>query len=140
MDTSTITEDANSRIIFALMSFAVLFSLVGNEIKAVNNPQTGSTGVVTVAGRIILGGFFATSLLVLVSHAGEPGRKIGVGLATVATLSSVLVYGKPVWDSANTLFGSKPTTALGPTAATVATDTTLATGVSPRTLSTVPTA
>jgi hypothetical protein len=137
---SAVTEEPNSRIIFALMGFAVAFSLVGNEVKAVTTPKTGSTGVVTVAGKIVLGGFFATSLLVLISHAGDPGRQIGVGLATVAALSSSLVYGGPVWGQANALFGTRPTTPLATaTANTVGTDVTLATGVSPKTATTIPT-
>lgn len=61
---------------------------------------------------IIFGGTVATSLLVLLSHAGEPGEQFATGLAVVAFTSSALVYGKPVWDAANTAFGSTPTTPL----------------------------
>lgn len=135
---NTIVDDQGSRLIFGLMAFAVGFSLLGNELKAVTQPQTGTSGVVTTAGKIILGGFFATSILVLVSHAGDPGRQVGVGLATVAVLSSTLINGKAVWDGANKLFGSQPTKPLSnnPTATTIANDTTLATGLTPRTAAT----
>ena len=134
-------NDSGSRLIFGLMAAAVGFSLIGNEVKVAQSNQgtAGQVGAgVTVAGRIIIGGFFATAILVLVSHAGDPGEKIGTGIATIAVLGSALVYGKPVWDAANNLFGSKPTNPLGtsPTAAAVASDTALATGLTPRTAAT----
>ena len=48
----------------------------------------------------------------------KTGASSLVGLALVTTASSVLVFGAPVWDAANNLFGSKPTTPLASTAAT----------------------
>jgi hypothetical protein len=119
------TSTNGSRTIVGLMFFATTFSLVGNEIKVVNakNGQP-SSGIVTEGSRIILGGVFATALLTLLSHAGDNGRQFAVGLALVTTVSSLLVFGAPVWDAANKLFGSTPT---GATAATAATKPTKAT-------------
>lgn len=139
---SKLTSDQGSRTVFGLMAFAVLFSLIGNEIKVAQGQSKDqlSSGV-TVAGRIIIGGFFATSILVLLSHAGDEGRQVATGLAAVTTLTATLVYGGPVWDSANKLFGSTPTTPLSTTTGqAVVSDASLATGVtSPKQLTTAAT-
>jgi hypothetical protein len=113
------TPTQGSRTITGLMFFAVLFSLVGNELKIANQPATGpQKDGVSEGGKIIIGGIFATALLTLLSHAGDNGRQFAVGLALVTTASSVLVFGAPVWDAANKLFGSTPTTPVGATTAT----------------------
>jgi formate hydrogenlyase subunit 3/multisubunit Na+/H+ antiporter MnhD subunit len=142
MPTTTTTPAAGGKTIFSLMFFAIGFSLLGNEIKVAKeakplvgdgpaNPLATGTGAVvhgiTVSGRIILGGFFATTLLIMLSHAGNPGREWAVGLASVTTVASVFVYGGPVWTEANKLFGSTPTTPLASTSATAPTSTTGAT-------------
>lgn len=105
MAESRTTITAPGRLIFGLMTFTVIFSLVGEEIS------TGQGKKPTVNPFIIIfGGTVATSLLTLLSHAGEGGEDFATGLALVAFLSSSLVYGKPVWDAANKAFGSTPTT------------------------------
>jgi hypothetical protein len=111
MASSRTTITAPGRIIFGLMIFTVTFSLVGSEIEKGN----GKTPTVNPL-LIIFGGTMATSLLTLLSHAGEAGEEFSVGLATVAFVTSSLVYGKPVWDAANAAFGTKPTTAAPKTA------------------------
>lgn len=136
------TDAPGGRTIFALMFFAVGFSLLGNEIKVAQaaKPYTGDgpanplatgpsavAGGITTAGRIILGGFFATTLLIMLSHAGNPGREWAVGLAGVTMVAAVFVYGGPVWSEANKLFGSTPTTPLASTSATAPTGTTTTT-------------
>lgn len=139
MPTTQTTNTAGGRTIFALMFFAIGFSLLGNEIKVAQarplvgdgppNPlaTTGVTGGITTSGRIILGGFFATTLLIMLSHAGNPGREWAVGLAGVTMVASVFVYGGPVWSEANKLFSSTPTTPLASTSATAPTGTTTTT-------------
>ncbi len=132
MATTQITDAPGGRTVFSLMFFAIGFSLLGNEIKVAQaaKPYTGdgpanplATGPstvgrgITTSGRIILGGFFATTLLIMLSHAGNPGREWAVGLAGVTMVASVFVYGGPVWAEANKLFGSTPTTPLSSTAA-----------------------
>jgi len=122
---------SSSRTIFGLMVFAVGFALIGNEIQilgkknATNQSATNlnihtptgsaapSTSIVnqagatiTSSGRIILGGFFATALLVMLSHAGDPGKQVAVGLAGITALSSVLIKGGAVWSAANSAFGA----------------------------------
>jgi hypothetical protein len=142
---ATTTQQTNSpggRTIFALMFFAIGFSLLGNEIKVVHAASTpasqkahgnpvnsvvdaGAKGV-TVSGRIILGGFVATALLVMLSHAGNPGREWAVGLATVTTIASATVspYAMPVWSELSHLFGSTPTGTTGSTGTASPTHTT----------------
>lgn len=98
------------RLIFGLMVFTVGFSVVGSEIE-----KNGGTTPAVNPAKIIFGGTVAMSLLTLLSHAGEAGERFSVGLATVAFLTSALVYGKPVWDAMNKAFGTTPTKSLGVT-------------------------
>jgi hypothetical protein len=98
---------APGRMIFGLMFFTMVFSLVGTELQKGQGQKPPVNPFL-----IIFGGTMATSLLTLISHAGEPGERVGVGLATVAFVTSTLVYGKPVWDAANKALGSKATTPL----------------------------
>ena len=110
MPASRTTITAPGRLILGLMVFTITFSLIGGEIEASNGgKQTVSPFI------IIFGGTMATSLLTLLSHAGEAGENFAVGLATIAFASSSLVYGKPVWDAANKAFGSTPTKPLAST-------------------------
>jgi hypothetical protein len=127
MAESRTTITAPGRLIFGLMTFTVVFSLVGEEIgqgqgrKETVNPF-----------MIIFGGTVATSLLTLLSHAGEPGERFATGLAAVAFITSALVYGGPVWAAANKAFGSSPTTPVASTTPSTASTggTAAATGVS----------
>jgi hypothetical protein len=113
MPTSRTTITAPGRLVFGLMTFTVIFSLVGGEIEgAGGKKQTVSPFM------IIFGGTVATSLLVLLSHAGEAGENFATGLAAVTFITSALVYGAPVWDAANKAFGSKPTTPIASTTPT----------------------
>jgi len=122
MPESRTTLTAPGRLIFGLMVFTIAFSLVGGEIEgAQGKKQTVNPFM------IIFGGTVATSLLVLLSHAGEAGENFATGLATVTFVTASLVYGKPVWDAANKAFGSTPTTPIAAT--TPSTPTTPAAGV-----------
>ena len=104
-----------ARTIFGFLGVAVIFALIGNEIK----PTTKTApGVLTDSGAIIFGGFTAAAALTLISHAGEGGNQLAVGLAAVTMVSSVLVYGGPVWKPTNALGGNGAgTTITPPTAA-----------------------
>ena len=110
-----LTPTAGSRTIFGLMAFAVLFSLVGNEIKSFQSVPTASKNPVSTGVRIIIGGFAGSMVLILVSKAGEPGRKFAVGTASVVTVAAVFVYGGPVWKALAGVFGSQPTKPTGAT-------------------------
>jgi hypothetical protein len=104
---SRTTITAPGRLIFGLMTFTVVFSLVGEEISTGqgNEPKVSPF-------LIIFGGTVATSLLVLLSHAGEGGEELATGLALVTFISAATaIYTKPVWDAANKAFGSTPTKA-----------------------------
>jgi hypothetical protein len=116
MAESRTTITAPGRLIFGLMTFTVVFSLVGEEIsQGQGKKQTVNPFI------IIFGGTVATSLLTLLSHAGEAGERFATGLALIAFLSSSLVYGKPVWDAANKAFGTTPTTPVGQSTPTTGT-------------------
>lgn len=124
--------NVGSRSIVGLMFFAVAFALVGNEIKISNGNAgavTKQVGLVTEGSRIVLGGVFATTFLVLISHAGSGGQQLATGLALVTTATSLLVYGGPVWSAAGAIFGTtKGTTPSAGTSATAATSPTSAAG------------
>jgi hypothetical protein len=126
MTTSRVTDTQGARTVTAVMLFTVAFALVGHEIKAVSTKKsaTAKAGVLSTGGRILLGGFVATTLLVLLSHAGTGGRQFAVGLASIALVTTALVEGKPVWDaignavSATSTKGATPTGATSPTSST----------------------
>lgn len=119
MATTTTQPTNNARTVAGLMAIAVAFSLLGNEIKVANGASKDklSSGL-SKGATIIVGGFIAGGLLIGVSGAGEAGRKFSVGLATVVAVTSLLVYGKPVWDGISNVVGGTPTTPTGATAAT----------------------
>jgi hypothetical protein len=128
---SILVKEHTGRQIFGLMSFAVVFSLVGFELG-----KFGETGGVEKAnpvpyissgGRIILGGFVGASLLVGLSHFGDGAAQLAVGLALVTSASAILVYGGPVWKGLGTVFGHGPTKPLTATTPTTPTTTPTAT-------------
>jgi hypothetical protein len=101
---SRVTLTAPGRLIFGLMIFTVAFSVVGGEIEQANGKKPTLNPLL-----IIFGGTMATSLLTLISHAGQAGETFATGVALVTFTTASLVYGRPVWDAANKAFGSKPT-------------------------------
>jgi len=111
------TATNGARTIFGFLGVAVIFALIGNEIKAKTkvSPAGPQLSVLSDSGTIIFGGFTAAAALTLISHAGEGGNQLAVGLAAVTMVSSVLVYGGPVWKALGvTLGGSKPSTPTTP--------------------------
>lgn len=123
VDRSTTRTKATqgSGIVVGLMGFTVLFAVMGEEIAAHKTGKSGANQASTViagAPKILAGGVVATSLLVLVTHAGDGGRQLAIGLALVAFLTTSLVYGGPVWDAMSNAFGSKPTGSTGSTTPT----------------------
>lgn len=124
MATTNVSNRNGGRTIFGLIAFATVFSLVGNEIKTVTAAPTTTgavTGFVTEGGKIIIGGTLATAFLLLISHAGEGGQELAVGLSLVTAVSSMLVFGAPVWDLISKTLGSKPTVPLATTTTPTAT-------------------
>lgn len=102
-----------AKTIVGLMGVTVAFAVIGEEIKSPGGP-----GLPTGAPKILVGGVVGTSVLVLISHAGDAGRQFALGLALVSMVTATLVYGGPVWAAANKSFGSKPTGSSGATAPT----------------------
>ena len=117
--TSKSSSTQGSRTIVGLMFFATSFALIGNELE----DKAGSP--ITSGSKIILGGIVATSLLTLVSHAGDTGRQFAVGVALVTPATSLLVFGGTpgnpgqVWKKLGAVVGT--TKATTPTASTAAT-------------------
>jgi hypothetical protein len=101
--------------IAGLMAWSVMFALVGNEITVT---KTGSatakiTSPITEGGKIILGGTLGTAFLLMISHAGSGGQQLATGLALLTAVSSMVVWGKPVFSEMSNLFGTtKPTAPL----------------------------
>ena len=118
----TVTRETGrqgAREVFGYMGVAVVFALIGNEIRqAKHGKGTTSPGTLSESGVIIFGGFTAAAALTLISHAGDGGRQFAVGLAAVTMVSSVLVYGGDVWKALGAATGqakrSTPTTPSSP--------------------------
>ena len=85
--------------IAALMTFAVLFGVIGHTIKVKNNQNTGAGADV----KIILGGAIGTVLLVLLSEAGGGGEQLAKGLAVLTLISSLLINGTGVFSGVSKL-------------------------------------
>jgi hypothetical protein len=95
---STTKVSPDARLIFGLMLWTGAFALVGHELKTTSAASSVKTDT-TTGPKIILGVFAATAILTMVSHAGDAGRQFAVGLATIAAVSSSLVFGAPVWKA-----------------------------------------
>jgi hypothetical protein len=102
----------NARSVVGLMGVAMIFSVIGAEVKALN-PKTGGSKVGQAFSEpfvIIGGGTIATTFLVLIAGAGETGRNFAVGLSALAAIAAVLVNGGPVWTAIDNFLQAKPTT------------------------------
>lgn len=108
-------ETTGARTIVPLMVFATSIALIGHTLeptKSKAHPQVGDA-------QIILGGTIATVILTLLAQGGDVGSKFARGIALVALLSSIGLYGTPVLAGLNHLTGqvtpqgaaaAKPTT------------------------------
>jgi hypothetical protein len=107
------------------MVFATVIAVVGHthEVAQKNsklNPTVGDA-------QILLGGTIATVILTLLAEAGDVGAKFAKGLALVALLSSIGLYGGGVATDINKITGqitpqgakaATPTKAAAPTTPT----------------------
>jgi hypothetical protein len=100
--------------IAGLMAWSVMFALVGNEITVVKSGSATAkiTSPITEGGKIILGGTLGTAFLLMISHAGSGGQQLATGLALLTAVSSMIVWGKPVFGEMSNLFSTKPTAPL----------------------------
>lgn len=141
--TARVRATAPGRKVFGFMAAAVLFSIIGAEIRnvqatasttALHNPPSGGKGGSTPGllydpPLIFLAGTAATAMLVLLTETGSTGETLGVGLAGLSMVTAVLVNGGPVWRALSNAVGSKPTTPIHPTTGTTpSTSTTAAVG------------
>lgn len=111
--TTTTRMQEDTRTIVALMVTAVAFSLVGHEVTAISGAakgqqQPGGKDPLTTGGRIIVGGAIGTTLLVLLSHAGEGGKDFAFALTIVTFATAVLVNGGPVWTALSNALSATP--------------------------------
>ena len=98
--------------IAGLMAWSVMFALFGNEVNTLESKSSTTkkvTGPITEGGKIIIGGTIGTAILLMISHAGPGGQQLATGLALVTAVSSMLVWGKPVFGLLDKAFGSTPT-------------------------------
>lgn len=124
-----------TRKVVGLMAVAVIFSLVGNELKNAEGdssvPQK-AVGTLSTGAKIIIGGTVATAILSFATEAGPAGQQFGVGIATIAVVTSLFVSGAPVWRAISNVVGSTgPTGSSGityPTAQGFPTNTTNSVG------------
>jgi hypothetical protein len=110
------------------MVFATVIALVGHthEVAQKNsklNPTVGDA-------QVLLGGTIAAVILTLLAEAGDVGAKFAKGLALIALLSSIGLYGGGVATDINKITGqvtpqgaktaapTKPTTSAKPTTST----------------------
>lgn len=100
------------RKIVGAMAVAVTFTVIAQERRAAKAPLPMSNQEAASLSpfRTIVGGTIATAILVGISEMGEPGARLGMGLAVVAVVAATLVNGKPVWDLISSITSSKPTT------------------------------
>lgn len=126
-----------TRKVVGLMAVAVIFSLVGNEIKNAEqgaSPGQKAAGTLSTGAKIIIGGTIATAILSFATEAGPAGQQFGVGIATVAVVTSLFVSGAPVWHAISNIVGNTKTT--GTTGTTAGYNTTAITATTATTATT----
>lgn len=114
----------NARTVVGFMGVAMIFSVIGAEIRAANPATSSGVNVGKAFSEpylIIGGGTIATTFLVLIATAGDTGRRFAIGLSALTMVTAVLVNGGPVWKAINGFIGSEPTTPTDTTKATAPT-------------------
>lgn len=91
----------SARTIVPLMAFAVTVSLLGHTLE----PQRSKADPHVGDAQILLGGTVATVLLTLLGTGGDVGARFAKGVALVALLGSVALYGTPVVRGLNRITG-----------------------------------
>lgn len=86
--------DNDQRQIAVMMTFAVVFAIVGKATK-------GATDQVGGDAKIILGGTLGIVLLELMAETVPALSSFAKGLAAITLLSSVLINGEPVFNAVN---------------------------------------
>jgi hypothetical protein len=130
----------NARTVAGLMGLAMLFSVIGAEIKALE-PAKGGVELPAAFSEpfiIIAGGTVATVALVVIADLGQGGRKFAVAFAGLAMVTAVLVNGGPVWSAILNLTGGKATGETGSTTPTGSSSPTGRTSTTPATTATRP--
>lgn len=97
-----------TRTVVGLMGAAVVFSLVGAEIK-IQKTTSGNDAKATYTKpiTIILGGSIATLILTLMAESGQGGAKLATGIAGLTATSAILIEGAPVWQLITSITSGK---------------------------------
>jgi hypothetical protein len=95
----SVGTNANARKIFGFMGFAVVFSVIGAEVRTIDSGAASASSILDKPPVIFLGGAIAAALLVLLADTGEAGEQLGTGLALITLITSTLVNGAPVWNA-----------------------------------------
>lgn len=111
-----VKKGASSSKILGLMALTAVFGVIGAEIRNAKTTKGRSTSdIVGVALSspflVIAGATIATVILVaLADFGGDAGETLGVGLAGVTLIGTMLIQGGPVFDAVNGLFAKTKTT------------------------------
>lgn len=109
-----IQKGAASSRILGLMALTAVFGVIGAEIRGQTKKTTGADKLGYILGSpflVIFGAAAATVILVSIADfGGDVGETLGVGLAGVALLGTMLIEGGPVFTAINKLFTKSSTT------------------------------
>ena len=99
--------ESPARTIVALMAGTVGIAVVGNVVDAKSATPNAATKKLGQLGdsKILLGGVFAATLLTGISMAGDVGARFATGLALIAFVTSLAVYGAPVASTLDRVVG-----------------------------------
>jgi hypothetical protein len=95
------------RQIVAMMTFAVVFALIGHGSKIAKGTNSNSLPVNGGDVKILLGGAVGTVLLVLLGEAGDSGATFAKGIAVITLISSALINGQEVFGGISHLTAKK---------------------------------
>jgi hypothetical protein len=105
------TVPEGGRLVVGLMVTSAGFAIGTNAVR-----HAQGAAVPVGDARILLGGSVATVALVMLTHGGDAARSFAVGLALVTAVTSMLVFGGPVWETLGKYIGStKPSPPTGST-------------------------
>ena len=89
----------SSRNIVAMVAFATIFSVVGEErASALAQSNQPAPPVTLTPARTILGGALAGTLLLALAMTGDVGEQFAQGLAIITAASAVIFFGATVFD------------------------------------------
>jgi hypothetical protein len=86
--------------VVGMMSVAVVVAVVSSEVRKTSGKKAEMAGFSLDPFLIFAGGAGATVVFVLMTDfGGDVGETLGVGLAGLVLLASVLITGAPLWSA-----------------------------------------